>query len=78
MAEHIFSSVGASGRDLRGDVVTFQCLLTQPGLNPGKLDRICGSRTVNAIIGFQSRFLFRPDRRVDSNGDTLMYLNEST
>lgn len=76
MAEQISSSVGTSGRNLRTDVVIVQRLLTENGFNSGKIDGICGSKTVNAIIGFQSRFLTRPDGRVDPNGNTLRHLNE--
>ncbi len=76
MPEHIFSSVGTAGQNHRSDVEIVQRLLTRNGLNPGRVDGLCGPNTIRAIIDFQSRFLSRPDGRVDPNGKTLRYLNE--
>ncbi len=74
MASHISQSVGASGRNRREDVSTVQTLLTRQGMSLGRIDGLCGPRTVRAIMDFQARFLSRPDGRVDPNGTTWRHL----
>jgi len=78
MAENISAPVGTSGQNRRSDVEIIQRLLMRNGVNPGRIDGICGQNTIRAIIDFQSRFLSRPDGRVDPNGKTLRYLNEGS
>lgn len=81
MPDHISASVGASvgasGQNRRSDVEIVQRLLLRNGVSPGRIDGLCGPNTVRAIITFQSRFLSRPDGRVDPNGTTLRHLNNA-
>jgi len=78
MAAQISASVGAAGRNQHGDVETVQRLLAQRGMNPGRIDGLCGPRTVHTIIVFQSHFLSRPDGRVDPHGTTLHKLTRTS
>jgi hypothetical protein len=75
MAMAIVASVGAGGRNIRSDVITVQQLLEKNGVSPGRIDGLCGKRTVDAILRFQARFLSHPDGRVDPGGQTLRRLN---
>jgi hypothetical protein len=74
MSAHITQSVGASGRNRRDDIMLVQRLLAQHHTHPGPVDGLCGPRTVHAILNFQSRFLTRPDGRVDPHGTTWRHL----
>lgn len=67
-------SVGAGGRNDPADVRIVQQLLADRGENPGPVDGIVGPRTIAAIRSFQSRFLARPDGRVDPGGRTIREL----
>ena len=71
----IASSVGRRGVNRPADVEQIQTLLRRAGMDPGPIDRIAGPRTIAAIVGFQQRFLTRPDGRVDASGRTLARLN---
>lgn len=71
----ISASVGASGRNLSGDVRLIQRLLIRAGINSGPVDGICGTKTKGGITEYQRRFLPRPDGRVDPGGQTLWRLD---
>ena len=73
--ERISASVGLNGINRSADVLVVQKLLLKVGMHPGKLDGVFGPKTKTAIIGFQSRFMTRPDGRIDPNGLTLSRLN---
>ncbi len=70
------ASVGRGGENRPDDVKLVQRLLTDRGLLPGRVDGIAGERTIAAITQFQSRFLRKPDGRVDPNGRTWRELLE--
>jgi hypothetical protein len=67
-------SVGAGGKNAPEDVTLVQQLLVDRGQDPGPVDGICGARTIAAIRAFQSRFLAKPDGRVDPGGRTIREL----
>lgn len=71
----VSASVGRGGINRAEDVRKVQQLLRQAGADPGPVDGIAGPRTIGAILGFQQRFLTRPDGRVDPGGRTLARLN---
>jgi len=60
----IASSVERRGIERLADVEQVQTLLRRAGMDPGPIDRIAGPRTIAAIVGFQQRFLTRPDCHV--------------
>ena len=68
-------SVGMGGANSRDDVITIQTLLKKAGSEPGKIDGVCGTRTILAITNFQKKFLPAPDGRVDPGGATWRRLN---
>lgn len=74
MAEGISASVGRTGYNQPADVKVVQGLLKRKGFDCGQVDGMCGRRTVQAIISFQSSFLRAPDGRVDPGGQTLSRL----
>ncbi|MFV0623951.1 peptidoglycan-binding protein [Sphingomonas sp. ac-8] len=73
----ISASVGQRGVNRADDVRNVQELLRRANANPGPVDGIAGRRTVAAILGYQQRFLTRPDGRVDVGGKTLHRLNSA-
>jgi hypothetical protein len=67
-------SVGAGGRNAAPDVALVQQLLHDRGEDPGTIDGRIGPVTIAAIRRFQSRFLVRPDGRVDPGGRSFREL----
>ena len=67
-------SVGRYGLNRHDDVGLGQSLLKRAGMDPGPIDHIADRRIIAAIVGFQQRFLTRPDGRVDVGGITLARL----
>jgi Type VI secretion system (T6SS), amidase effector protein 4/Putative peptidoglycan binding domain len=68
------SSVGAGGTNHATDVRLVQQLLHDRGEDPGTIDGVVGPKTIAAIRHFQSRFLARPDGRVDPDGRSFREL----
>jgi len=68
--QQINKSVGRGGVNAPADVEKVQTLLKNKNLYSGKVDKICGPKTIDAIVKFQSHFMRTPDRRVDANGTT--------
>jgi peptidoglycan hydrolase-like protein with peptidoglycan-binding domain len=66
----ITGSVGFKGLNARADVEKIQTLLKRKGLYQGKVDSICGSKTIDAIRKFQGQFMRTPDGRIDPCGIT--------
>ncbi|MEQ9318751.1 MAG: peptidoglycan-binding domain-containing protein, partial [Polyangiaceae bacterium] len=50
------------------DAERVQRLLIKHGVDPGRVDGVVDDPTIAAIRSFQSRFLSRPDGRVDVDG----------
>jgi peptidoglycan L-alanyl-D-glutamate endopeptidase CwlK len=71
----ISDSVGQGGRNLPKDVSIVQQLLKKTGLQVGRVDGICGPKTLVAILQYQRQFLAQPDGRIDPNGATWRRLN---
>ena len=71
------ASVGEHGRNLRQDVSTVQSLLKSKGYDPGKVDGICGAKTIAAIRKFQTTFSARPDGLVEPRQATWMKLSSA-
>lgn len=63
-------SVGRGGKNDPADVARVQDLLGDAGIDPGPVDGVAGTRTIQAIEEFQKRFLAKPDGRVDVDGRT--------
>jgi penicillin-insensitive murein endopeptidase len=70
MTTSIVSSVGAGGVNKPEDVGTVQSLLNAVFISKIKVDKRCGSETIQAISEFQKTFLPAPDGRVDPGGIT--------
>lgn len=68
-------SVGVKGKNLRDDVLLIQQLLKSKGVNPGKVDGICGSKTIAALRDFQKRFMSAPDGLVEPGRTTWKKLS---
>jgi hypothetical protein len=66
----ISASVGKEATNRPDDVGTVQTLLKSHGETKVAVDKICGPRTIAAIIKFQGAFLKSPDGRVDPGGLT--------
>jgi hypothetical protein len=66
----LLGSVGDGGRNFPSDVKAVQYLLSVRGMNPGKIDNICGKKTIAAIERFQYGFMSNPDGVVDVDGQT--------
>jgi hypothetical protein len=80
----ISGSVGSGALNRPSDVLTVQKLLNRKnsklgGLKPLVEDGISGPNTINAIKAFQANVvkLGSPDGRVDTNGQTIVYLNQA-
>ena len=69
MAE-LKGSVGFGAVNSRDDVMAVQTLLKQHAADPGRIDGICGPKTIAAIKIFQKGILHHADGRVDPNGIT--------
>lgn len=61
----ILGSVGERGTNSTNDVSLVQSLLKSKGFDPGRVDGICGSKTIGAIRKFQSSFLSHPDGLIE-------------
>lgn len=61
-------SVGEGGVNHAADAERVQRLLIKHGVDPGRVDGVVDDPTIAAIRSFQSRFLSRPDGRVDVDG----------
>ncbi|MCL2020553.1 MAG: peptidoglycan-binding protein [Betaproteobacteria bacterium] len=68
--QQITGSVGFCGKNSPADVGKVQTLLKSKGLYTGRVDNICGSKTIAAIKDFQANFMGTPDGRIDPNGVT--------
>jgi peptidoglycan L-alanyl-D-glutamate endopeptidase CwlK len=73
----ISASVGKNGLNKPSDVIKVQVLLKSRNYNPGPIDGICGKKTINAIIKFQTLFLALPDGIIDPNGRTWKKLTST-
>jgi len=69
-------SVGASGLNRRDDVRVVQQLLANRGIDPGTIDGLVGTKTIEAIRTMQAAFLTRPDGRIDVDGRSWNELNK--
>jgi hypothetical protein len=58
----------------QNDVYTVQFLLKFKGFDPDPLNGVCGEKTIDAIIKFQSTFMAKPDGRIDPHGSALKKL----
>jgi len=68
--QQINKSVGRGGVNAPADVEKVQTLLKSKKVYEGRVDKICGSKTITAIEKFQAHFMRSPDGRVDANGTT--------
>lgn len=74
-AAQIAQSVGRRGTNLAADVRLVQGLLLSRGFaRVGDADGVCGPRTIEAIVEFQSGFMRRPDGRIDPGGNSWRFL----
>ena len=69
-AQLINKSVGRGGVNAPADVEKVQTLLKSKKVYEGRVDKICGPKTITAIEKFQTHFMRSPDGRVDANGTT--------
>lgn len=74
----LHGSVGLGGNNRESDVLLVQTALRRHGVSPGPLDKICGRKTMAAIEHFQSKFLTKPDGRVDPHGPSWRRLEKTT
>ena len=74
MAE-LNGSVGFGGQNLRDDVIAVQTLLKKHGADPGRVDGVCGPKTIAAINAFQKKTIVHADGRVDAGGATWRKLS---
>lgn len=70
----IMGSVGVGGKNQYGDVKQVQQLLQRNGFPQLRDDGRVGTKTIEAIKDFQSRFMARPDGVIDANGKSYSYL----
>lgn len=76
MAVKIRDSVGHRGKNYPEDTGKTQSLLNAAGAKPAlAVDRKIGPKTIQAIRTYQSKFMRKPDGRVDPAGTTLGKLN---
>jgi len=68
--QQINGSVGLGGLNAPADTEAVQTLLTEKKVYRGKIDKLCGPKTVEAIKEFQANFMRRPDGLIDPNGIT--------
>jgi len=68
-------SVGQGGRNISTDVSTVQTFLKQRLIDVGRVDGICGIKTIAAIKLFQKSLMSVPDGRVDPGGPTWRSLS---
>ncbi len=73
--QNITASVGQGGKNHSADVKVVQTLLKAKGSDPGKIDGVCGAKTVAAIKKFQSTFLKNPDGLIDPGKTTWLHLS---
>jgi peptidoglycan hydrolase-like protein with peptidoglycan-binding domain len=66
----ISASVGKNGVNRKVDVDVVQKLLKDRGLYSGKVDGICGPKSIGAIQAFQKKFMHHPDGLVEPGGMT--------
>jgi peptidoglycan hydrolase-like protein with peptidoglycan-binding domain len=71
----LMGSVGNGGHNIPSDVKAVQYLLSIRGMSPGKIDKICGKKTIGAIQRYQSTFMVNPDGVVDVDGRTWRVLS---
>lgn len=69
-------SVGLHGINHTADIKVVQELLVRKGYKL-RIDGICGYNTIKAIRSFQRHFLSYPDAKVDTDGKTTRYLQET-
>jgi len=74
MGESLYQSVGLGGKNLRDDTLKVQRRLVLKGYSLGKVDGMCGRRTIAAIVSFQGTFLRKPDGLINPNGPTWQRL----
>ena len=70
MPQMITASVGRRGINVSADVVKVQTLLKDKMLYQGRIDGLCGPKTIKAIETFQSQFMRVPDSLINVNGTT--------
>ncbi len=77
MIQLIRASVGKGGHNFHEDVVLVQSLLKSKGYDLGRVDGICGDRTIGAILNFQAKIMAHPDGLIEPGRTTWRKL-EST
>jgi peptidoglycan L-alanyl-D-glutamate endopeptidase CwlK len=70
----IFEAVGDGAKNGTGDVRTVQMLLNSKGFQAGRVDGVCGQKTIAAIRAFQATFLSAPDGLVEPTKSTWRHL----
>ncbi|MDR0564980.1 MAG: peptidoglycan-binding protein, partial [Azoarcus sp.] len=69
MLTNLTGSVGAFGKNLREDVGIVQTLLKAKKFYDSAIDRVCGRKTLRAILWYQKQLRFsKPDGRIDPKG----------
>jgi peptidoglycan hydrolase-like protein with peptidoglycan-binding domain len=61
----LLEAVGAKGSNRKIDVALVQSLLNSKGFKAGRVDGVCGAKTVDAIRKFQASFLQHPDGLIE-------------
>ncbi|MDR2207604.1 MAG: peptidoglycan DD-metalloendopeptidase family protein [Azoarcus sp.] len=69
-AQRIDGSVGRKGVNFSADIGKVQTLLKNKGLYQGRVDSVCGPKTIAAIEKFQAHFMRSPDGLIEANGVT--------
>lgn len=70
----LIASVGKEGVNHKQDLERVQTMLLLHGYNPGNTDGFYSETTLNAILGFQKKFMTIPDGRIDPDGKTWKLL----
>lgn len=71
----IQASVGNRGKNFRPDVLLVQDLLKKKGCDPGRIDGVCGAKTIAAIMKFQVACLIKGDGLVEPGRTTWLKLS---
>jgi len=70
----ILEAVGDGAKNGSSDVKTVQTLLNSKGFQAGRVDGVCGQKTLAAIRAFQATFLSSPDGVVEPTKATWRHL----
>jgi len=71
----IVGSVGQGGINAPADVAKVQTLLKGKNIYQGRVDNLCGPKTIAAIKKFQAHFMRAPDGLINPNGTTWKRLS---